>query len=279
MTGLSKGILAAIGALAAGAATAADLPTKKAPPPPPAPLVEANPWRVDVIGYGWLSSITGDTGFGIFPTLPYYAPFWKVLQHLQFAAASAVTAHNGTYIVGIDAFYSKIGGSSDIQADRLPAGYFSASLALQEAWVTAFGGLRIPIGSPNLELYGTVGARYMFSGTSLTLSTASGIGTTESVNKGWINPVVGIAGTYKFDDKWSLNMLADIGGWSDSATGQALASLQYNWTSNFATTLGYRVMYNYEEQDTGWNYVVNEPRSFRYQQWLYGPVLGLKFSF
>ena len=72
-------------------------------------------------------------------------------------------------------------------------------------------------------------------------------------NKDWIMPVAGFAAQYRYDDRWFMNMLADLGGWSDSATGQALASVGYNWTQNIATTLGYRVMYTYTHQDTGFN--------------------------
>ncbi len=107
----------------------------------------------------------------------------------------------------------------------MPAGALGADLTLTEGVITAFGGLRIPIGPPNLEFYGTLGARYVFSGTKLTLSTPLGFENTQSVNKGWVNPVAGIAGQYRFDDRWFMNMLADIGGWSDSATGQALATI------------------------------------------------------
>ena len=76
-----------------------------------------------------------------------------------------------------------------------------------------------------------------------------------------------------------MNVLADLGGWSDSATGQALASVGYKWTANIATTFGYRVMYTYTNQDTGFNELTFQPRSFRYQQWIYGPFAGFKYSF
>ena len=75
-----------------------------------------------------------------------------------------------------------------------------------------------------------------------------------------------------------MNMLADLGGWSDSATGQALASVGYNWTQNIATTLGYRVMYTYTHQDTASTRHLRA-ESFRYQQWMYGPFAGFKYSF
>ena len=39
----------------------------------------------------------------------------------------------------------------------------------------------------------------------------------------------------------------------------------YNWTDSIASTLGYRVLYTYDKQNSGGN------RNFRYQQWMYSP--------
>ena len=64
-----------------------------------------------------------------------------------------------------------------------------------------------------------------------------------AASKDWIDPVVGLLAHYAIDPKWFVNAQADIDGLSDSATGQALASVGYNWTANIATTLGYRVLY------------------------------------
>jgi hypothetical protein len=188
-------------------------------------------------------------------------------------------AYNDTYIVGFDGIFSRLGGGGTVKVARLPAGAVGADLTLTEGLATGFGGLRIPVGPPNLYLYGTVGARYTFSGTKLELTTPLGFSNTQSVNKQWVNPVAGFAAHYVFDEHWFMNVFGDLGGWSDSATGQALASVGYNWTRNWSTTLGYRVLYTYEFQNTGFNYLLDEPRSFRYQQWLYGPFAGVKYSF
>jgi hypothetical protein len=268
----------ALGALISCAAVAADLPTKKpAPIFPQPPLPPA--WQYDITLYGWASSIAGSTGFGTLPTLAYYAPFTKLLEHLQGSFMGAVVAHNDTFIVGLDALWSRIGGSGTISdSDNLLYGG-KTDLVLDEAAVTAFGGVRAPIGIPKLDLYGTIGARYFYSGTKLTVSGPLALFQgTESVNKGWIMPVAGFAAQYHYDDRWFVNVLADLGGWTDSATGQALASIGYKWTPNFATTLGYRVMYTYDKQDTGYNFAF-EPQSFRYQQWMYGPFIGIKAMF
>ncbi len=278
MKGLVKAGFAATAAFAASAATAADLPTRK-PAPAPVPVVQVSPWRIELTGYGWASSIAGNTGFGGLPTLPYYAPFSEVLQHFEAGFMGSVVAYNNSYIVGLDAIWSRIGGAGTIKVSRLPAGAAGVDLTLTEGLATAFGGLRIPVGPPNLFLYGTVGARYTFSGTKLALTTPLGFRTDQSVDKGWVNPVAGFAAHYVFNDRWFMNVFGDLGGWSDSATGQALASVGYNWTQNWSTTLGYRVLYTYEKQSTGFNDVTGADRSFRYQQWMYGPFVGVKYSF
>ena len=275
---LFRAAVASVATLVATSAFAADLPTKKALPIP-VPVVQPAPWRYEITVYGWASSIAGNAGFGMLPTLPYYAPFSEVLQHLEAGLMGSVIARNDSYIVGLDLIGSRIGGAGTVKVSRLPAGAVGADLTLTEGLATAFGGLRLPVGPPNLSLYGTVGLRYTYSGTKLALTTPLGFSNDQSVDKGWVNPVVGFAAQYRFDDRWFMNVFGDIGGWSDSATGQALASVGYNWTQNWSTTLGYRVLYTYEKQDTGTNALTGADRSFRYQQWMYGPFVGVKYSF
>jgi hypothetical protein len=278
MKSLAKAVLVAAGMFCTASALAADLPTKKEPPAPiPTPPLPST-WHFEITLYGWASSVTGNSGFGAFPTLPYYASFTTLLEHLQGGLMGAIVARNDTFILGLDSIWSKIGGGGTIRDtnNRLFGG--QTDLDLVEGITTAFGGVRIPVGPPNLLLYGTVGARYIYSGTKLTITGPLGIGTTQSVYKNWVDPVAGIAGTYRFDDRWFMNTLADFGGWSNSATGQALLSVGYNWTPAFATTLGYRVLYIYEKQNTGYT-LAFQPTSFRYQQWMYGPFVGFKYSF
>jgi hypothetical protein len=266
-------------ALSVTPALAADLPTEK---PPPAPLPEPalpSTWRFEITGYGWAPSILGNSGLGSFPTLSFHADFLKLLEHLQGGLMGAIVARNDQFIVGLDAIGVKIGGGGTIRNPNNPLFGGQTDLTLTEGIVTGFGGLRIPIGPPNLELYGTVGARYFYSGTKLTITGPLGIiSANPSVNKDWIDPVAGATAHYRIDDRWFINALADLGGWSDSATGQALASVGYNWTPSIATTLGYRVLYTYEKQNTGVDFNF-QPRRFLYQAWMYGPFAGFKYSF
>ena len=279
MRKVASAILVASGIASATPALAADLPTEK---PPPAPIPEPalpSTWRYDITLYGWATSILGNSGLGSFPTLPFYASFLTLLEHLQGGLMGAVVARNDQFILGLDAMWSKIGGGGTIKDLNNPLFGGRTDLALTSGIVTAFGGVRIPVGPPNLELYGTVGARYFYSGTKLSVTGPLGIiSANPSVTKEWIDPVAGVTAHYRIDDRWFVNALADLGGWSDSATGQALASVGYNWTPSIATTLGYRVLYTYEKQDTGVS-LDFEPRRFLYQAWMYGPFAGFKYSF
>jgi hypothetical protein len=281
MRGVATAIRIALGALAAAPALAADLPTKKpAPEPVPLPVVPSS-WRFELTGYGWASSLSGYAGVRNFPTLPFYADFPKIVEHLGGVFMGAATASNGTYIVGVDFIWSRLVGGSTFNNPASPLYATQANLTLNEAVATGLGGVRIPIGPSNLEFYAIGGVRWFGTSDSLTLThPVFGFETSASLHKDWIDPVAGFYARYRIDPKWFVNAEGDIGGWSNtSATGQALAAVGYNWTQNIATTLGFRVLYTYDKQDTGDTRITAANGSFRYQQWMYGPYVALKYGF
>lgn len=259
--------LVAAGLASTAPVLAADLPTKK-PAPAPIPLpAPAAAWHFEMTGYLWASSLAGNAGIASYPTLPFYADFRKILEHFDGALMGAAVARSDTFIVGVDFIWSRLNGSETFNSPESSLYGTQASLKLTEVVATGFGGIRIPIGRPNLALYAVGGARWFGTSDSLTLQhPVFGYENSASLNKDWIDPIAGPTANYHFDPKWFVNTEADIGGWSNSATGQALGAVGYNWTDSIASTLGYRVLYTYDKQDTGGN------RSFRYQQWMYGPL-------
>ena len=271
---LTRAVLTAVGMLTAATASATDLPTKKETPAPiPEPVLPST-WRFEITGYGWGAGLTGNAGIGGFPTVPFYASLRTVLEHLEGVLMGSIIARNGTFIGGLDLIWTRLEESVTLDNPSSPVHGAEADIKLGETIVTGFGGVRIPVGPPNLELYGTLGARYLAVHSSVTLTTeVFGFERSASATKNWIDPVVGFAAQYRIDPKWFVNTQADIGGLSDSATGQALGAVGYNWTPSIATTLGYRVLYAYRKDDNAAN------GSFRLQQWMYGPFAALKHSF
>jgi hypothetical protein len=259
---------------AAPVAEAADLPTKKPAPEEIVAPVLPSAWHYEITGYGWGTDLAGQSGVGPFPTSPFFINFLKILQHFQGGLMTSFVARNDTFIAGVDVILSRIGFGTNFKDPTSALFGDHANLTLTQAIVTAFGGVRIPVGPPNLQLYGTVGVRYFYSRSALDLSfPVTGFSPTFAVTKNWADPVAGVAAHYIINDKWFSNFLFDMGGLDNSATGQVLGSVGYNWTSSISTTLGYRVLYTYFRDIDG------PLRDYRYQSWMYGPFAGFKYSF
>jgi hypothetical protein len=271
---LASGLIVLTG-LCGAPAVAADLPTKKpAPEEIVAPALPST-WHYEITGYGWGTDLAGQAGVGPFPTSPFFINFLKILEHFQGGLMTSFVARNDNFIAGIDVILSRIGGGTNFRDPTSALFGDHGNLTLTQGIFTAFGGLRIPVGPPNLQLYGTAGVRYFYSRTALDLSfPVSGFPSAGfAITKNWADPVAGLAAHYAINDKYFINFLADMGGLSNSATGQVLGSVGYNWTPSFSTTLGYRVLYTYFRDESG------PLHDYRYQSWMYGPFAGAKYTF
>ena len=150
---------------------------------------------------------------------------------------------------------------------------------------TAFAGYRLPIGTPNLNLYGTLGARYQDLSATVSLSHTfpgrlifqqpTGFTVTSNGGVGWVDPVVGLAMNYRIDDRWFLEGYGDIGGLGGGSnfTSEGILEVGYNWTKTVSTELGFRALYSDYQQSN------NNGGSFRYNTTMYGPVVALSFHF
>src|SRR5260370_1170687 len=208
---VARAIFVVAGIGAAAPAFASDLPTKK---PAPAPiLVQAlSDWHLGLIGYGWATSLAGNAGVGPFPTAPFFASFGDILSHFEGASMGAAVAPNERFSGGLDLIWSRLGAAATFKDPSSPLFGVGANIKLTETIVTAFGGVRIPVGPPNLQLYGTLGARYFNIGASLTLKgPVFGFQTSASASRDWVDPVAGFVARYRIDDKWFVSAEGDGG--------------------------------------------------------------------
>lgn len=264
--------LAATALLAlAGQAAAADLPARKDAPPPPA----QNDWRFEATLNGWMPSLLVNTGYGRLPTASASIGFFTVLKNLYMNVPVSFIARNDNFIAGLDLYWARLGTNAHFgAAPGSPFGGVNAGLTIGQTILTGFGGLRVPVGSPDLSLYAVAGARYFNLNESINLSIpVAGFDRNASLTKNWVNPIVGANLRYRIDEKWFLDGEADIGGVGGSATWQAFGAVGYNWTKSLSSTLGFRALYAYSRQynDNG--------GSFRFQETLYGPQLTLSYRF
>lgn len=233
------------------------------------------PWTYEATLYGWGTGLSGDFGVGQFPSTSANLGLADILRHLNGVFMGALTARNDTYILGADLVWTKLSANKTYGLTNPPAfSGLNANLGVSEAIGTAFAGYRIPINSPNLALYGTLGVRVFDVSGSLSLTAAPLIfafNRSASGTQTWADPVAGVMGWYRIDDRWFLSGEADVGAWSHSMTAQGFAAVGYNWKKNVSTSLGYRVLYA--------DYNKGAASGFRYRATMNGPIVTLTLGF
>jgi hypothetical protein len=271
MFGPVRSLAIAVALAFSAPAFAADLlPTTKAPPAPaPAP----QDWHFELTLDGWAPSLSANIGVLNLPTTSAEVGFFKILQHLEGIVPVSFVAYNNNFILGADLFWTRLGVTSSFGPGTF--GGIHANTTLNQTFATAYGGVALPIASPNLNVYGTVGVRFFNVNTTIDLNTpVPGFNPSVSDGKSWADPIVGINARYKIDDKWSLKMEGDGGGYPGSGTWQAFGAVSYKWTQQISSSVGFRALYLYDQ--TGAKFGNG---SFRMSQTLYGPELDLTYAF
>ncbi len=257
----------------AGQAIAADLPSLKEAPFAPAPA--PNDWHFEATVNGWMASLFGNNGYGRLPAASANIGFWTLLDHLYANVPVSFTARNDNFITGLDLYWVRVGVNAHFNVlPDSPFGGVNASLTLGETILTGFGGVRLPIGAPNLSLYAIAGFRYVNLNESFGLGVpVVGFARNATLTKDWADPIAGLAMRNKFDDKWFVDGEMDIGGTGGSATYQFFGAVGYNWTPSISSTLGFRALYIYDQQYNDFG------GSFRIHETLLGPQSTITYKF
>ena len=264
-----RAVVLAIGLGASAPVLAADL----TPPPAPSPTPVSSGWHFEATVDGWAPSLSANMGVGRFPTASVQANVFQILQHLDGIFPASLVAYNETFVAGLDVFWVRLGGLNSTFGPGTFGGV-NAAATISEAIVTGYGGVRLPIASPNLSLYGIVGARYFNLNGSLTLQQpVLGFSRSASQGKDWADPIVGLLGRYRIDDKWFIKAETDFGGYTGNATAQGFTAVGYDWNPSLSTSLGYRLLYVYEQQANNFN------GSFRIHEIMHGPEIDLSLKF
>lgn len=233
-TALLAGFTSLLAAIAP--VNAADITT--APYKAPVVVEPASGWTFQATAYVWATSLTGDVGVRGLDPVHVDISAIDLLKDLDGALMGSFMAKNGDWTILTDLIVAKV--SDGVSSER-------RSLDLTQTQITASAlvGYRLPLGLPdNADLSATAGFRYQhlkaeldFSGPILDLD-AEG-------TKDWIDPTVGLMLNYKFNDKWFLNVIGDVGGFGVGSkfTAQGFVSLGYMWTPSLSSAIGYRAIY------------------------------------
>ena len=252
--------------LAYGQTTPAEEPTK------------TEKWEFIAVPYFWMASISGDVTVHGIPT-HMTIPFRDVFKALDFGGQVHMEAWKGKWGGFVDATYIDLStGAQGVLPRRGPA---SGDVGLQE-WLVEFGGLyrfgRWPLCKDEktaLTLEGLVGGRYWNLLQTLDLSIPmTGTFVDASGRKEWIDPFLGARMRLNLNDKFSLDLRGDVGGFDVGSqfTYNAVGLVGYNISRVVSLWLGYRVLGVNYESGSGFS-------KFKYDVTMYGPITGISFRF
>ncbi len=98
MRGAAKAIVAAVGALAAAPAFAADLAPPSARTGAHSDPILPSTWHFEATIDGWAPSLSANVGLRNLPALPVYANIFQLLPHLEGIVPVSFVAYNDNFI-------------------------------------------------------------------------------------------------------------------------------------------------------------------------------------
>ncbi len=222
---------------------------------------ETAEWSYSVTPYMWAIGISGQTS----PKdseADVDMSFGDVLDNLDGALIVNLEASKGSWTYWLDYNGMKL-------ANKATVGPLDVNLELtQKLWELAAA---YQLGSnESLEVFG--GIRSVDVDTLIHFQSAGEIGIDYRVRIGdsWVDPVVGIRGSWPLSDKWGFRARADIGGFGVGSdfSYQLAATVSYRFSDLLSARFGYRYLdMNYDDN----NFVLDMGIS--------GLMLGVGFDF
>lgn len=224
-------------------------------------------WEFTLEPYGLAASIDGDAGLGRVAAAPVAVDASTILENLEVGAMLHAEARKDKWGLMLDLIYVKLGlagstprgGIADVEIEQLVAESFLSYRIGNERWL--------------VDVYG--GARHWDIDVDLQLT---GLGTTTlSRGDNWWDPVVGARAVRRLNDKWSLSLRGDIGGFGIASdfTWQASSGVGYDFTDWFSLSVHYRALGVDYDNDVP----SGSPGFFAYDTITHGPQVGFMFKF
>jgi hypothetical protein len=178
-------------------------------------------WSFEVTPYLWAAGLDGDTaaedvGSEIDTGYKFFS-----LDNLDWTLGTAFEAQKGRWTILVDGLYVKFSDEFDpptfaSTAAEVSGGFLETAAAVPAARV------------PGLEI--VFGTRYVALSSTVQL-TPSIVGDS---SKDWLDPIVGVRYEHAFNDRWSVNLRGDLGGFG-------LVGVSSDLATNVAATFGLRV--------------------------------------
>ncbi len=222
-------------------------------------------WKYQVGLDGWFTALDGSIGVRGLPAADVNVSALDAIEHLEGVFAGSFRASGDSWLLYSDFMWSKISADADV-------GPFGGNVGFEQEQIlfTGLVGYELPVNVENMELYATGGLRYQKYKVDISIDPVFFPGTDRSGSQSWVDPIVGMALHYDINDRWFVDVMADVGGFgiASDITLQGTATVGYNWTDTISSSFGYRALYT-DHQDGG----------FRYDATQHGLFTRLSFNF
>lgn len=192
--------------------------------------VDPSRWSFTVTPYLWAAGLDGDMAAeGVGSEIDTGYSFLS-LDNLDLTLAASVEARKGRWTVLLDALYVEFNDAFDrplVDADaELSGGYLETSAAYPAVNV------------PGLEML--FGMRYVAVDGTVRLTP----GPDGSASENWLDPLVGARYRHEFNDRWSVTLRGDVGGFgvASELTTNVSAVFGYRLTDAMTLRFGYRAL-------------------------------------
>ena len=190
----------------------------------------SSPWSVTITPYLWAAGLDGNTtASGVGSEIDTGYRFLS-LENLELTLAANLEARKGRWTVVLDGLYVEFSDAFDrpiVDADaELSGRIFESSAAYPAARVEG------------LEL--VFGMRYVALDSTVQLTP----GPRGSAGESWLDPLIGARFRHDFNDRWSVSLRGDVGGFgvaSELATNLS-AVFGYRLTDAMTLRFGYRAL-------------------------------------
>lgn len=226
---------------------------------PVEPMVEETPvvseWNYSGAMYLWAAGMGGmsanDGDIDI--------PFSDIIENLDMAFMGTFNAQKAQWGMNADIIYLDVGSALD---DSRLIDEFSL-----KSWIISPTVSYELVNDGQFNLHALAGARYFYMKPILELENGNNKETSGNVWDG----IIGLKGTYDFNEKWFMPFQADIGTGDTDVTWQAYVGIGYKY-ENFDIIVGYRHL--------EWSFDDNQPGGKIFNDFnIDGPMFGAKYRF
>ena len=242
---------------------------------------EPDRWEFGLTLYGWLASVDGDaTMKGQKASVE--ADFFDILENVDFAVPLHFTASKGKWGFFADVMYMSLSNDDDAEA-RVGPFTIDADFEAQMAIGELGGFYRLferPLGGNGERMLSFVvlaGVRIWYLEGEIKLDLSGPPGSRQRKfedNKSWVDPIIGGRVSVDLNEKWTLGIRGDIGGFgvgSDFAWN-AIGAVNWHFARKWDLVLGYHVLGVDYEDGSGSD-------KFAIDAIFFGPVAAISYHF